>query len=603
MIIIFGIILSILSFLKYVISNKYIQYKMFGLVIHNLKVYVDRWSKLIFTLIIVVLILSIIEANLRQKSKIRTVISGTLYLAFISYGGWAINHYWLPHKFHPYSILGNIGIVIFAMILGWNLIKSRLEKLLRLTRIKYIERIAIFIVSAIIILNLGILIKSRLETFKGPNVILIGIDTLRADHLMCYGYKRDTSPGMDKLAKESIQFSQCLSHIPATTPSFASLLTSKRPLSHGVLDNNYEGYKLDNKHITLAEILKNAGYKTAAFVSGSTLKKNANLTQGFDKYDDKFAGLEQNAESVSVKVIKWLEKNKKRKFFLFIHYFDPHGKYNAPPPYNNSFVFSSETHDAEKIPSYQKHDDISDPSFYIAQYDGEIRYTDYHIDKLIDKIYELNLNDATLMILTSDHGETMSEHEWWFDHGSFVYEEQIHVPLLFWYPRMFSHDKIDALIRHIDVLPSVLDILGINLINDFEGHSILPLIKKDHRENNQFIYCESGRGSPWKHKNIIEGIQGKQFAIRSENWKLIRIPYTTGVEYELYDLNNDPKELCNLIGKDFPVETQLKTKLDGYVERYKASSYYRERIDKSSKLEHNDKNKERKKLKALGYIK
>jgi len=348
--------------------------------------------------------------------------------------------------------------------------------------------------------------------------------------------------------------------------------------------------------MTLAELLKNRGYNTAAFVSAVPLERSRNLTQGFNEYNDAF-GIERQAALVNKAVFRWLEKHNNSKFFLFIHYYDPHGKYNPPVPYNNCFESTRELHDISKIPGIQRHDNISDPSFYIAQYDGEIRYTDYHIGRLFEKISELGLQDQTFIIFLSDHGETMDEHLWWFDHGCFLYEEQIHVPLLLWYPQMFGHRRSDALVRLIDVSPTILDVLGIEFSEGLEGRSLLPLIKGDAQQN-EFVYCESARGEPVRNREVLQGMQGKQFAIRSKKWKLIRAPKTTGIHYELYDLEQDPKELHNLIGKNIPIESELRTKLQQFVETYEASPSYRKALQ-----EETDENKEaRERLKSLGYL-
>ncbi|MGD9015677.1 MAG: sulfatase, partial [Candidatus Omnitrophota bacterium] len=437
--------------------------------------------------------------------------------------------------------------LFIAGLLGWILVRKRCAFLSKISERECIAvgGIGLALILTVFMLHLAIIVDRMINSPKGPNVILIGVDTLRTDHLGCYGYARETSPQIDKLAGDGVLFQEAISHMPATTPSFASILTSRQPISHGVLDNNYQGYSLDDQYITLGELLKNSGYNTAAFVSAWTLSPDANLTQGFNEYNH--SGLRQRtAEMVNQEVFAWLDKHKNSKFFLFIHYFDPHGRYNPPYPYDRCFDFTNQPHDISKIPFYQRHGNISDPSFYIAQYDGEIKYTDYCIGLVLKKIADLGLDEQTLIILTSDHGETMNEHLWWFDHGCFVYEEQIHVPLLLWYPKMFTQKRINALVRHIDILPSILDILGINFSIGLEGCSLLPLIKGEAIQD-QLVYCESARGNPLRNKKSIRGIKGKQFAIRSKEWKLIMTPTVQGLDYQLYNLSHDPQELNNLI--------------------------------------------------------
>jgi arylsulfatase len=435
-----------------------------------------------------------------------------------------------------------------------------------------------------------------------PNIILIGVDTLRADHLGCYGYARKTSPAIDALADESVLFVRCISHMPGTTPSFATIMTSKRPISHGVLDNNYAGYRLDEHHVTLAEILKREGYETAAFVGGSTLNRDARLDQGFDVYEDTSKDPERSAATVTRDALLWLDGERDAPFFLFIHYFDPHGKYSAPSPFDKAFFFTRKEGDLSMIPLYQRRRNIADPSYYIAQYDGEIAYVDHNIGKIIGKLPELGIDEETIIVLTSDHGETMNEHLWWFDHGCYLYEEQIRVPLLLWYPRMLSPAKIDGLVRHIDILPTVLAVLGIDAPQEAEGRSLLPLVRGDGTKEIEFVYSEGTRGSTERDAEMRDGIAGKQFAVRSRRWKLLRTVKTTGTVYELYDLESDPEERHDLIETHGVVSDDLKERLEAFVASYKASPYYEAglELEAERRLAPRDET-ENERLKSLGY--
>jgi len=590
--VIVGFILGLVPSFNHIVSNRYIRYKAVRLIALSFQQSLHRW--LILTIIVTlafiimwllwkIFLSSIFKVYIREKNVQRIILACIVCSVFLFFGGWAVNYYWLPGKFHLVSLLADAGILLFAIFLGWMLIKVKEEALFRLPKTKGIRRTSVVLVLALMILNLFIFIDSKINYPKAPNIVLIGVDTLRADHLKCYGYGRETSPEIDALAKEGVLFLECISHIPTTTPSFASILTSKRPISHGVLGNNFKGYRLDNWHMTLAELLKNRGYNTAAFVSGWTLKRNANLTQGFDVYDDAFKG-ERQAELVNREVFRWLEKHRNGKFFLFVHYFDPHSKYDPPPPYNSCFAYTTKPHDISKIDRHLRHGNISDPSFYIAKYDGEIKYTDYHIGQLLKKISELDPERKTLIVFTADHGETLVERQVWFNHGHFVYDEQIHVPLLLWYPGIFGHKKIDALVRLIDVLPTILDVLGINFSEHLEGRSLLPLIKGD-TGGSDFVYCETTDGYPKQIKGRIKGVNGKQFAIRSKEWKLIRTPKTTGIYYELYNLDHDPEELHNLIGENLAIENQLRAKLFQFVRKYRTSPYYLKKVGEPSQKE------------------
>lgn len=591
---------------NYIISNEYLRYRMFRLITLSLQDSLYKWLMVTIGVSLVFLIIvSLWEflfsvkiqrgAKTKHTLKIILITIGCLVLFFLTRKSMS-----LPGSFHPISVSAYMGLFLFTVFLWWILIKIRWNKLLTRQRINVIKRIVYILVLALAVSSVVVAIKNKLYFPKGPNVLLIGIDTLRADHLSCYMYTRETSPAIDNLAREGILFSKCISHIPITTPSFSTILTSKRPISHGVLDNNYNDYKLDDWHITLSEVLKNMGYNTAAFVSGWTMKKDANLTQGFDVYNDDFEK-DRKAEQVNQHVFRWLEENKYDRFFLFIHYFDPHGKYQPDSPYDSYFNYTTEEGDISKIPSYQRDGTIADPSFYIAMYDGEISYTDYYIGQVLEKLSQLDLYHETIIIITADHGETMAEHLRWFDHGSFLYEEQVHVPLLIWYPQMLRPKKINTLVRLEDIFPTILDFLGIHFSKNIEGQSLLPLIRGEIIKDRD-MYLESSPGILEKDRNVIEGIRGKKFAIRSEGWKLIRTLKTSGLYYELYNLKEDPKELHNQIGTNPAVEDLLKKKLEKFIKIYKSSPYYLKKADSLPLQEKISNKKLKEMLKSLGYI-
>ena len=239
------------------------------------------------------------------------------------------------------------------------------------------------------------------------NVLLISIDTCRADHLSCYGYKSKTTPNIDALAAEGILFENVITTNPQTLPAHSSMLTGTISPYHGVHDNN--GYHLEQSNVSLAEILKDAGFTTGGIISATVLNSQLGIAQGFDTYHERFEkylqgniAVQRRGGETTAVALDWLEKNKDKKFFLFLHYFDPHLAYQPPEPFASQF--------AQNL------------------YAGEIAYTDYCIGQVLGKLKKLDLYDSTLIIITSDHGEMLGEHAEQ-THGYFIYQSAIRVPL------------------------------------------------------------------------------------------------------------------------------------------------------------------------------
>ncbi len=435
------------------------------------------------------------------------------------------------------------------------------------------------------------------------NVILIVIDALRADHLGCYGYKRDTSPNIDKFAKEGVLFSRAFSHGPQTLISIPSIFTSLYPGVHKVFK---DGASLADKIITLPQILRKRGYITAAFV-GEQLGGISNFSQRFELY---IIGKRDQTYSwmfishwLNDKTINWL-RNKPSTFFLYLHYFDIHAPYKPVPPYDK--IFYPEPIDAgtksfihnliwesneESIADKKK---LTNPhcfNYLISQYDGKIKYVDKEIGALLEELEKLGLSKNTLVILTSDHGEGFLEHKKLF-HGYGLYEELIHVPLIMRLPGIIPQDKVvPNLVRHIDIVPTILDILNIRSNSIMQGISLSTLIRaKDTPKLDSFSEAYSG------DRMHLKGI-------RTDKWKFIETSdvITNAYSYELYDLENDSRELNNLV-KEKPKEVSLfKKKLGDYTfscQKIRRSILGKDFIDKPVILDAETKER----LRSLGYM-
>ncbi|BBM88259.1 sulfatase-like hydrolase/transferase [Candidatus Uabimicrobium amorphum] len=307
------------------------------------------------------------------------------------------------------------------------------------------------------------------------NLLLISVDTLRADRLGCYGYETAQTENIDRLASESVVFEKCFAQAPLTFPSHVSIMTGTNPTTHNIKDNLY--YKLDEKNLpTMASILQAYGYQTAAVVSAAPLNKSKGLNKGFDWYSDveditveedsKFIA-ERTAEH-SVKIANdYLEKmtQKSDPFFLWLHLFDPHAEYKAPQRFAESFIHP---------------------------YDAEIAYTDYCLGLLFDKLKKLGKYDNTIIVFVSDHGEGLGEHGE-LSHGYYIYNSTVHVPLMFKVPSAVKK-RYTFPVRTIDILPTVMALLDKSELTDYhqstreqqsEGYDLSPYFTSSSKENMQ----------------------------------------------------------------------------------------------------------------------
>ena len=345
------------------------------------------------------------------------------------------------------------------------------------------------------------------------NVLLISVDTLRADRLGCYGYGRPTSPRIDGLAAEGVRFHQAISQAPWTTPSHISLLTSRYPSSHHVTQSfsGFErflkegrGYRvLAEDAITLAEVLQAHGYRTLALTGGATLGAELGFAQGFDAYREDSYGL---LERVRPMLGEWLEESRDLPFFIFLHMFDVHA------PYAHTEMTEGVLTDAQRGAIHRGlgepgHGDISGFASLLrglglyrvevtsALYDGGIRFTDNFLGHLLDDLRRLGLEDRTLVVLTSDHGEEFGDHDpgrFYDAHCQTVYEELIRVPLVVRLPGAIPAGRVvDTPVELVDVAPTILDVLGIRTPPAMEGKSLWGLATGSRREHKEWTLSEA----------------------------------------------------------------------------------------------------------------
>jgi arylsulfatase A-like enzyme len=333
-----------------------------------------------------------------------------------------------------------------------------------------------------------------------PNIVLISIDTLRSDHLGCYGYARKTSPRIDRLAAEGALFENMISSTSWTLPAHAALFTGLADSVHGCLDMDQ---RLDESRVTLAERLKAVGYATVGFFSGPAMHTVFGLAQGFDQYTDctSFASMTMktlaagrsldggairqaaHADITNPRVYRevhsWLRQNQHRPFFLFIHMWDVHADYIPPAPYDRMFdpdydgpVTGKNFATDQSINADMPKRDLQ---HLIALYDGEIAWTDHHVGMILDDLDALGLRQSTIVTLLSDHGDEHFEHGL-KGHRKTLYDEVLRVPLIIRYPgHVPSGRRFSEQARMIDVLPTLLDLAGLPSTNEVMGHRLTPL--------------------------------------------------------------------------------------------------------------------------------
>jgi tetratricopeptide (TPR) repeat protein len=355
---------------------------------------------------------------------------------------------------------------------------------------------------------------------KGPerfNLLLITMDTTRADSIGAYGNREASTPNIDRLAQNGIRFRNCYAQVPLTLPSHCTLFTGRYPLAHGVRNNGT--YFLAPAETTLAEILKAGGFRTFACIASFTLLSKFGLAQGFEAYDETFQQQqtalnfhdEVPADEIGRKFSAWLEKNQGGRFFTWLHFFDPHYPYRVHPELDVRFARS------ERL-----------------KYEGEIAYVDLHIGRIVRQLESRGLLERTIIVIAGDHGEAFGEHQE-FGHGVFCYEESLKVPLVLYNPVLFPTGRtIDSRVGLVDVLPSLLHYLGVRCPGAVQGKSFHGLVAGKKEERPRDMYFES------------------RFGMEANNWAPItgmvvdEHKYISLLEPELYDLERDPGERVNL---------------------------------------------------------
>jgi arylsulfatase A-like enzyme/predicted Zn-dependent protease len=402
--------------------------------------------------------------------------------------------------------------------------------------------------------------KNKVKRDDSLNVLLITLDTTRADHIGAYGWAKAKTPNIDALAAKGVRFANAYCPTPLTLPSHCSILTGTYPLYHKVRNNG--SYYLGQDAVTLAEKLKERGYKTSAFVASFNVDSRFGVDQGFDYYDDKFSDdemlktfrSERKADKVADSFIAWFDVNSEQKFFSWVHLFDPHMPHDPPSPYKEEFAGNL--------------------------YDGEIAFMDHHFGRIIDRLREKNVLDKTLIVVAGDHGEALGEKEE-LDHGIFIYDVTMKVPLIFYGEKCLPEGFVaDSRVGLIDIMPSILEMVKIPVNKEVQGTSLIPYIEGKKKEDLP-CYLETYYPPETFGWSELQGfIDG--------DWKYIKAPRS-----ELYNLKEDKNEENNLLSKESKTVARLKDKLESAIREYSSK---KEAGRRTMTQEEEDR------LRSLGYI-
>ena len=444
-------------------------------------------------------------------------------------------------------------------------------------------KISVFLAGLIIIGSLSFVFLNKVSS--GPNVVLIVVDTLRSDHTSMVDHEKDTTRSLKRiLMPEAKVYKNAFSNSSWTLPSVASLITSQYPSYLGIKKLSS---KLGDQFLTIAEILKEYGYYNCGIVSHILVKSEYGLAQGFDVYDQKNISLDfynhNNISSpgVTKEAIEFIRNNRGRKFFLFLHYFDPHYNYvehKSFPAYKGKF----RSKDFARIKDFVSKEEFTqnDINYLLHCYDSEIEFTDNYIGKVLIELQKNNVFDNSLIVFTSDHGEEFTERGG-VGHGTSLYNEQIRIPLLIKLPvsdKKYVGTEMLTPVSNIDILPTILHVLGKKSDVFFQGRNVFS-----REKNDKYIFSEV------ELKN--EEVHIDKICVIHDGLKLIR---NYGGEFELYNLKSDIDEIRNIIGSGLPEINELKKRLKNWIgsNRIKRRAHHRKPLTE----------KERKMLKSLGYL-
>jgi len=429
-----------------------------------------------------------------------------------------------------------------------------------------------------------------------PNILFVSVDSLRNDHLGCYGYQRNTSPNIDEFSKDSTIFEKTICQAPWTKPSIGSMLTSLYPSVHGADSQGEHGDNfsaaqshnnvsvLNESATTLAEVLKNNGYATAGFTGGGYAHSFFGFSKGFDTYNDNAGGI----KTVNYEIFDWLNRNNNKPFFIFTHFFDAHYPFKVIPKYSKMFGSYKSSVNVDRqfeidVNSGKRKLNDEDIKRLVSLYDGGIYYVDEHLGQLFNMLKRMGCYDNTIIILTSDHGEGFMEHDL-IAHADIMYNEVMRIPLIIRCPESGQGKVVQSQVRSIDIMPTILDMIGVESPPRIHGVSLRPMINEEMKDD-LIAFSETER-------------MGMQKAVMDSECKLMYNSLSNKSKF--FDTKEDPGEKVNKADDNDERMTHMIKLLDEWNNTMKKHK---------EKIEDGDTKKNDKidgivieQLKGLGYI-
>lgn len=453
-------------------------------------------------------------------------------------------------------------------------------------------------VIAVVTAGLYLIARPASEPSLRRNVVLIVLDTVRADRLGSLGSTRGLTPALDAFAKEAAVFERAYSHAPWTLPSIASLFSGRDPLSHGAGGRLGTFQRMPDGVETIAERFRAARFRTGAIVNALFVTETFGMTQGFEHVDAVVPRANESArraDATTDAALNWIDHHRDEPFFLFVHYFDAHLLYDPPPEFRTRFADPQDRRPGPIL--FGRLEDMLDfrggkvrldePIVRRLEklYDGEVAYLDSQVGRLFDGLAQRGLSSYTVVAVTSDHGEEFFDHGG-FEHGHTLYEELLHVPLMIRAPgrttsgTLLTPRRVSAVVRLMDVAPTLCELAGVPAPKEIQGDSLLPLMT-GRDDLNRPVYAF---GNLW-------GESGE--ALRKEDWKVIREAKASRVR--LFDLRHDPREQRDLSGTEAARRDRMVAELD-LIRR--ASEAARQASTQPSLTR-----EQREHLQSLGYLK
>jgi arylsulfatase A-like enzyme len=434
-------------------------------------------------------------------------------------------------------------------------------------------------------------------TGNGFNILLITIDTLRADHMSLYGYPRETTPHLDAFAKTGVIFDRAYTYWPKTRGSFVAMMTGRLAAQSGY--GKTHPLLLDFNP-TLAGVLREAGYETVAVVDNPNVAVSLGYARGFDRYRETWeeaalASEMDRARAITEDGVRYIrEASPERPFLLWLHYVNPHAPYTPPPPFDTAFL----DEEARRGPALEPVEGFSGGvarawevpgrglGYYVAQYDGEIAVTDAEVRRVLEALESSEVGARTIVILTSDHGESLGEHDYYFDHGQDLYDPSMRIPLVMAGPGLAVGHRSDVLATTLDLVPTVLDAVEVSFPPGLAGRSLLG----------------AGNGGGPARPRLFGQNDRNLLGSWDHRFKIVATPTEEGAEYALYDRERDPGETRN-VGPQMAAELEMqREELERFRSRIDARTAKTRRLLEGRSGEERLSPEACEKLRAMGYI-